>query len=218
MSDYFNDTFTESSTKLLTAHTSDSGHQWVAMFSPANTPSVYSSSGGVVADGSGPSSTRISVLSTTADVSVAASLVYDSSNIANIGLMIRSSADGSNAYVALYTPTTGFWSIIKFTGQNGSGPALVTSTSTYTYTHGDVISVVFSAMGTALTLVVNGTTVCQIPDSSYTSAGYVGLWFNPSVGAAQGIFFTSLTATDFAAVVSSGGFIGKRHRVRHRIF
>lgn len=201
MATFFNDTFTTGSTSSLTAHTADSGGTWVALAGSGTQPYVMSSFGGIATCSSALSTSRSSVIAPGPDVTVSATMYYDSANILEAGILLRCSADGSSAYIGGYSTTLAKWYIGKITAADGTRTTLASASSTSSYTSASAPNVVFSAVGNLLTLKVDGVTMVQFSDTSYQNAGYVGIIFNPlnSTRFQQGIFFNSLSADSVAA-------------------
>lgn len=205
MSVFFNDTFTEASTTLLTAHTSNSGHTWSGFaggLSPA--PSVYTTLGGVVGAGASSASVwRPSIISPTVDVSVSQLWRVDSISAGIVfGAAARLNAAGDAGYAAVYQKSITAWIIVRI-GASLATTTLATS-STVTYANGATPSIEFIVTGSGATvtleLKVGGSTLLTTTDTSgsrITTAGYTGFWLHS--GAAQGFFLNSMSSDDLAS-------------------
>lgn len=209
MAVFFNDTFTEAATTLLTAHTSDSGHTWVGWagnLSPA--PSVYTVGGGIVAQGSGGLSVwRTSNIAPGADVSVSQSMRVDSiANTTSFGPCARLNLAGNQGYAAVYVRASTAWLIVRI-GASLATTTLATS-STVTYANGDTptAELIVTGSGTTVTLElkVGGSTLVTGTDTSgsrITAAGYTGFWMHSGVG--TGTWINSTTSDDLASAAAT---------------
>ena len=209
MAVFFNDTFTEAATTLLTSHTSDSGHTWANFAGAASpAPSVYTTLGGVVGAGASTASVwRPSIITPTVDVSVSQLWRVDSIAAGIVfGACARLNAAGNAGYAAVYQKSSSAWLIVRI-GASLATTTLATS-STVTYSNGNTPSIEFIVTGSGaavtLELKVGGATLLTTTDTDaarITTAGYTGFWLNS--GAAQGFFLNSMSSDDLASAAAT---------------
>lgn len=209
MSIFFNDTFTEAATTLLTAHTSNSGHAWSGFagnFSPA--PSVFTTFGGVVGAGNAAASVwRSSIIAPTIDVSVSQLWYIDSPASATVwGPAARLNAAGNAGYAAVYSRTASAWVIVRIGASLATTTLATSSTVTYSTTNTPSVEFIVTGSGATVTLVlkVGGSTLITATDTDaarITTAGFTGFWMACDV--AQGAFLNSMSSDDLASAAAT---------------
>ncbi len=195
MTQFVLDTFTEASTVDLASHTGELGATWARQTGYASQGSinVVGATDSLEAVSSPyPSVWRASGAGSGADVESTAVFAVGASPAVGMGLTLRAAAAAQTFYLALYATGTGQWQMYKMVA--GALTAIGSATSSGALAANTTKTVKFKAVGTSLTLTVEGTQVLSVTDSAINAAGGVGFWMS---GTGWGL--TSISADDLAA-------------------
>lgn len=175
------DTFNAS--VALSSHTPDTGATWVKDSAAAGDINTLTGSPNILTSGTSGSSLYIYHVPTTlaADEAVEC-VVGDHNNFFgnNSGLMVRFGVSGGNASGYLFHVDAFGNTLYKFSG-TGFG---VTSIATGTQSAANGVNVRMEIVGSAITCLIAGSTtnVASATDSTYASAGFVGLSMEGNTG------------------------------------
>jgi hypothetical protein len=201
--------FTVGATTDITALTNDDSSTWVEWYLEAGAghPKAYTASGGVLASGSGAGFRQIyraSVIAPSADVQVTGSLHIDAAGGYNlIGIGARLNAGATAGYFFLREVSTTTWGIYKATSTTAY--TLLGSSAASALTINSDLTYEFNVTGTTnvtLSLKIGGVEVIApitdvAPGGAFVAAGYVGVFFKPTVEA-TGIFISSIIGNSTA--------------------
>lgn len=207
MTTWLNETYTDTALALLTAHTSDSGATYASIF--GNSPQIFDVGGqGMVGPGPGGdySVTRSSVIAPSPDAKITFTFnVFSLVSFAGKALRVSGANATLRGYVGLINTASDKAEIWKLDNNGTLTGAPLAQSAALGLSAGANGTGEFSAVGSLLSLIVNGTTVTYT-DTSITAAGYEAEVFASSQG--TGIFFNSKTAQDIAtaatAITASG--------------
>ena len=169
------DTFTDTAGTDLSAHTPDTGGTWVVDPS-VNGDAVISSNQRLRQNSSAKSIWTINVNPPSPNYYVQADLyaytLIPNEQATGVFARYQGSGNGYAAYYAIGPPNT--WYIAKISG--GSITPIGTNTS-QTISILTPYTIQLSLLGSQLTLTVNGVTVAQATDTTYSTAGLAGVFF-----------------------------------------
>lgn len=198
LSSFMNDTFTGTAV-VLTSHTSDSGHAWVAVTGQAG--STWMSSSGGIRETSSTQSGRYyaNVTPPDADYKVEGTLMSQSGlsggDVAATGVGCRMVTSADTGYFGRYNYGSTRWEIVE----ENSGTATITAGTSYTMPASTNVPIELSCVGTSITLkrTDTGATVATLTDSTITAAGKPGVrLLNNPQSATDGIHLDDFIATD----------------------
>lgn len=186
---FLNDTFTDADTTTLFLHKGEVSATWVRPLS-ANTTTIKNnrvrstiSSGGPWLSGATPAS---------ADYSVSAVIRPLTLTSASVGVVGRCEHACGHFYTATANfGAQNFWTLYKYTG---SYTQLATSAETLTANVDRTITL--DMVGTTIRVLVDGSQVISVTDSSVTATGAPGVFFSGSTTDTTGLHIDSVSATD----------------------
>lgn len=211
MTTWFNDTFTEAATTLITSHTPEVGGGWLAFAGTTPAPSIYTVQDGVAASGAGGTQVyRTTTIAPGVDAEAQADLWVDgAAAYVTAGLCVGLNAAGTAGYAAIHSRSDGKWKIYRL-GAALATTLLATSAGTYTYTNASsagtaVLRKTGSGATVTVELFINGASVVSFADTDaarITVAGYAGFWLN-TTAAATGMWLKSFSASDPAVAATA---------------
>jgi hypothetical protein len=197
---FVNDTFTGAINTALTAHTGETGATWTkhassgagtVILTDVNRARVGTTGGTILYYASGTPAG--------ADYSVAAPVFAASNTTRAIGVTGRVDTAANTYYGAFYDGTNTRWELRSVVAgvvtTLGTSAQALTVSSTYTAT--------LQMVGTAITLLVDGSSVVSVTDSSIAAAGSVGVLGSTASTNTTGYHLDSLTATDAVAATTT---------------
>jgi hypothetical protein len=182
----FNDTFTNADNTLITAHTSNSGHSWVAQngYAPTNHARI-------IANRLMPQSSinvyRANVTMSNANYEVEA-ILNVLSNTGSVGVTARASATESSFYAWRYSSNV--WALIE----RVAGVDTTLATFNQTLTAGQTVTAKIVCNGTKIDGWIDGVLRATVNNSDITEAGSPGIRCPVAVTSTTGIHLDSMTA------------------------
>jgi hypothetical protein len=197
---FVNDTFTGAINTALTAHTGETGATWTkhassgagtVILTDVNRARVGTTGGTILYYASGTPAG--------ADYSVAAPVFAASNTTRAIGVTGRVDTAANTYYGAFYDGTNTRWELRSVV----AGVVTTLGTSAQALTVGSTYTATLQMVGTAITLLVDGSSVVSVTDSSIAAAGSVGVLGSTASTNTTGYHLDSLTATDAVAATTT---------------
>ena len=202
MSQFVNDTFTDTAGTTLASHTGETGATWTEYGETGGAVAI-SAAGRAYPSVAAPSAYYASGAPATAEYDVEADL-YIAANPAgfcNTWLAARADSTNNNWYMAGYTANTGAFALQMFKRVAGSYTSL--GSFSLTLSVGSTTHMKFSVRnsGTLQNLIVGGTSYITASDTAISAAGKAGVRFdtNDPADASHGYQLDNFTATDAVA-------------------
>lgn len=191
---FLNDTFTDTPGVLLTAHTPETGSNWIVQPNQSPAPSapsainntgdgLYSASTGGVYQNTAPAPS--------ANYYVEAVLYWRSADTsANIGITGRASAGANTYYFVRWQGSVNSWQLYKIVASTATQ---LGSNSPDTFTSGTK-TVRLTLQGSTISASVNGTQIISVTDTTIAGSGFAGVRGGSVVTSSGGIQTASIMA------------------------
>ncbi len=168
MTSYFHDTFTDTNGTLLTAHAPDVGTGWsnstggdAQIQTNQATNASFSSGNDIAAPGAA-----------SADYQVSATLIAAGGTGAAAFLLLRDTGGGFSGYMGGWNDGPAQWQVVS---QNSGITTVLGTSATNPVTDPSSHTLVLAAVGTTITLSVDGTVLVTVTDATWALTGFGGV-------------------------------------------